>query len=123
MKSILALLVAASAASAAAPPDARSYAIRRGIDRLQAGAAKYTHNRQCFSCHHQALTVAALMAACTLCEWITTPISIRGRPKMRSKVNSRPVWLSRGHREQPLGQLPDSLLRRQPGESLLDFRP
>ena len=53
----------ASAVSAAAPPDATSHAIRRGLDRLRAGAASYTEKRQCFSCHHQALTVAALAEA------------------------------------------------------------
>ena len=66
MRSLLALLACsamASATSAAAPPDRMSQAIRRGLDRLQAGAAKYTENRQCFSCHHQALTVAALVEA------------------------------------------------------------
>ena len=66
MRSLLALLAysaMASATSAAAPPDRMSQAIRRGLDRLQAGAAKYTENRQCFSCHHQALTVAAVVEA------------------------------------------------------------
>jgi hypothetical protein len=66
MRFFLALFVGAvvgRAAPAAGPPDALSHAIRRGIDRLQAGAAKYTENRQCFSCHHQALTVAALVEA------------------------------------------------------------
>ena len=48
---------------AAAGPDATSHAIRRGLDRLQEGAKRYTENRQCFSCHHQALTIAAFMEA------------------------------------------------------------
>ena len=50
-------------APAAAPPDATSQAIRRGLDRLQMGATRYTEKRQCFSCHHQALTVAAFAEA------------------------------------------------------------
>ena len=66
MRPLLAWLVwwaAAACASAAAPPDATAHAIRRGLDRLQVGAASYAEKRQCFSCHHQALTVAALAGA------------------------------------------------------------
>jgi hypothetical protein len=55
--------VVATSAPAAAPPDATSHAIRRGLDRLQTGAASYVEKRQCFSCHHQALTIAALAEA------------------------------------------------------------
>jgi N-acyl-D-amino-acid deacylase len=51
------------AAHAAAPPDRVDAAIRRGLRRLEQGAASYVTNRQCFSCHHQSLTVAALIAA------------------------------------------------------------
>ena len=77
MRFLLALLACsavASAAPAAAPPDRMGQAIRRGIDRLQAGAAKYTENRQCFSCHHQALTVAALVEAKALGFAIDAPL-------------------------------------------------
>ncbi len=50
-------------ARAAAPPDPVSHAIRRGLWRLEQGAASYVTHRQCFSCHHQALTLAAFAAA------------------------------------------------------------
>lgn len=57
-----ALTIAASL-PAAAPPDATVHAVHRGLARLRQGAARYVQHRQCFSCHHQALTVAALVAA------------------------------------------------------------
>ena len=66
MRSLLLLLLLGSIpfpAPAAAPPDATNQAIRRGLDRLQKGATRYTENRQCFSCHHQALTLAAFAEA------------------------------------------------------------
>ena len=52
-------------APAVAPPDTTSQAVRRGLDRLQKGATRYAENRQCFSCHHQALTIAAFAEAKT----------------------------------------------------------
>jgi N-acyl-D-amino-acid deacylase len=48
---------------AAAPPHAVEAAVQKGLRRLQEGAANYTTNRQCFSCHHQALTLVALRSA------------------------------------------------------------
>jgi hypothetical protein len=57
------LLIAVSLAPSAAPPDALSLAVRRGLDRLQEGAHNYTKRRECFSCHHQALTMSAFSAA------------------------------------------------------------
>lgn len=38
-------------------------AITRGLQRLEAGSTNYLKNRQCFSCHHQALTIAAFRSA------------------------------------------------------------
>jgi N-acyl-D-amino-acid deacylase len=38
-------------------------AIDRGLRRLEEGSANYIKNRQCFSCHHQALTMAAFVSA------------------------------------------------------------
>lgn len=47
----------------AAPPDPLALAVRRGLARLEEGATRYTQKRECFSCHHQALTVSAFAAA------------------------------------------------------------
>jgi N-acyl-D-amino-acid deacylase len=38
-------------------------AIERGLKRLEEGSANYLKNRQCFACHHQALTLAAFHSA------------------------------------------------------------
>lgn len=38
-------------------------AVRKGLDLLQVGAAEYTNQRKCFSCHHQALPVLAFTTA------------------------------------------------------------
>ncbi|NBO92149.1 MAG: hypothetical protein EBV06_07510 [Planctomycetia bacterium] len=58
-------MIALLLAFAVAPPSAVSLAASRGLDRLQTGAIQYTQNRQCFACHHQALSlsVARLGAA------------------------------------------------------------
>jgi N-acyl-D-amino-acid deacylase len=48
---------------AAAPPDPVGLALARGLHRLEEGATRYTTRRSCFSCHHQALTIAALRSA------------------------------------------------------------
>src|SRR5262249_17049751 len=58
-----AVILLASFAPAAAPPDSLTVAIRRGLDRLEKGAASYTTKRQCFSCHHQTMTVGAFVSA------------------------------------------------------------
>jgi hypothetical protein len=47
----------------AGPPDEVSLAVRRGLWRLEKGASAYTTRRECFSCHHQALTVACFAEA------------------------------------------------------------
>jgi len=44
------------------PPDLRT-AVTRGLKRLEQGSSSYIKNRQCFSCHHQAVTLAAYQAA------------------------------------------------------------
>jgi N-acyl-D-amino-acid deacylase len=61
--SLLLLLAVAPAAGAVGPPDPTARAIRRGLERLREGSANYLTNRQCFSCHHQAVTIAAFVAA------------------------------------------------------------
>lgn len=38
-------------------------AIEQGLKRLEQGSAKYIENRQCFSCHHQALSILPMAAA------------------------------------------------------------
>ncbi len=53
----------ASPLFAAAPPDLLPRAVRLGLNRLAQGAAGCVGKRQCFSCHHQAHTVAAFAAA------------------------------------------------------------
>lgn len=59
---ILACLCCAPAARDDDPIDA---AIAKGLRRIEQGAANYPKQRQCFSCHHQALPVFALSAART----------------------------------------------------------
>src|SRR5947209_4037462 len=44
-------------------PDAVRAAVEKGLRRLEEGAANYTKNRQCFSCHHQAVPMAAFESA------------------------------------------------------------
>lgn len=58
------ILMLATAGLPAADPEVRS-AISRGIKRLEISATNYLKNRNCFSCHHQAVTVKALAAART----------------------------------------------------------
>jgi squalene cyclase len=50
-------------AGAGKGPDPVRKAIKRGLKRLQRGSANYLENRQCFSCHHQALSILPLAAA------------------------------------------------------------
>jgi N-acyl-D-amino-acid deacylase len=60
---VLALLMFVPTLRAEAPSEAVKAAIDKGLRRLETGAANYTTNRQCFSCHHQALPVFALTSA------------------------------------------------------------
>ncbi len=58
------LLAAALATSARAEsPDPVKSAVEKGLHRLEEGARNYTKNRQCFSCHHQAVPMAAFDSA------------------------------------------------------------
>jgi N-acyl-D-amino-acid deacylase len=59
----LTLLVLPLAAHADADPAALRQAVERGLKRLEEGAANYTKHRQCFACHHQSLTLAAVHSA------------------------------------------------------------
>lgn len=45
------------------PVDPVRVAIDKGIKRLEASATSYIKNRNCFSCHHQAITVKSLTTA------------------------------------------------------------
>jgi N-acyl-D-amino-acid deacylase len=56
-------LVLVGGAARAHDADAVRTAVERGLKRLDQGSANYVTNRQCFSCHHQALTIAALRSA------------------------------------------------------------
>jgi len=59
----LMLSAAACTGLADAPEEATRKAVERGLRRLETGAGNYVQNRQCFSCHHQALTLAAMRSA------------------------------------------------------------
>ena len=62
MRAIVYVLILATvtpAAQAASADDPVRAAVEKGLRRLEQGAANYTKNRQCFSCHHQAIPMAA----------------------------------------------------------------
>jgi N-acyl-D-amino-acid deacylase len=59
----LALLALAPCARADAPGDPVKAAIEKGLRRIETGAASYVKNRDCFSCHHQAMSILSLSAA------------------------------------------------------------
>lgn len=44
-------------------PDATRLAIEKGLTRIEQGAASYTTKRQCFSCHHQAMSILTMTSA------------------------------------------------------------
>lgn len=58
----LALLLTAAPARAETP-DAIRAAIDKGLRRIEQGSASYIKNRQCFSCHHQAVTIHVFASA------------------------------------------------------------
>jgi hypothetical protein len=61
------ILLPALAALLLVPPvraeDNVKPAIDKGLRRIEQGAANYVKNRQCFSCHHQAVTIAVFASA------------------------------------------------------------
>jgi N-acyl-D-amino-acid deacylase len=59
----LPLVVLASSARADAPSEAVKGAIEKGLVRVQKGAASYLTHRQCFSCHHQLMSILSLTSA------------------------------------------------------------
>jgi N-acyl-D-amino-acid deacylase len=59
----LLLVLVPAAARADDDRDALRAAVVKGLKRLEQGSANYLTKRQCFSCHHQALTVAAFASA------------------------------------------------------------
>src|SRR5262245_22785374 len=60
----LVMLLLLASSTAAAEPDAAAHsAVEKGLRRIEAGAASYLKNRQCFSCHHQHTSVVVLSAA------------------------------------------------------------
>jgi hypothetical protein len=63
LAALLLVLAAAPARAADADPAAVRQAVVRGLKRLEEGSASYVVNRQCFSCHHQAVTLAAFAGA------------------------------------------------------------
>jgi N-acyl-D-amino-acid deacylase len=60
---VILLFAALAAPAQAEAPDALRAAVEKGLHRLEQGAANYTKNRQCFSCHHQAIPMAAFDSA------------------------------------------------------------
>jgi N-acyl-D-amino-acid deacylase len=60
---LLLLLVVAATARAETPADPVKAAVTKGLRRLEQGAANYVKNRQCFSCHHQAVPILAFASA------------------------------------------------------------
>src|SRR5947209_3805763 len=62
-RSLMLLAFVPGVVSAASPDEAVRTAIGKGLRRLEIGSANYIKNRQCFSCHHQALTIIALQSA------------------------------------------------------------
>lgn len=58
----LALTACAFPARAATPEETRA-AIDKGLRRIEQGSASYIKNRQCFSCHHQAVAIHAFASA------------------------------------------------------------
>jgi N-acyl-D-amino-acid deacylase len=57
------LLLMPALLHAEAPAEPVRAAVEKGLRRLEQGAASYIKNRQCFSCHHQALSILALTSA------------------------------------------------------------
>jgi N-acyl-D-amino-acid deacylase len=60
---LLALFTWLAPLRAAAPAEVVRSAIDKSLKRIEQGAGNYIHNRQCFSCHHQALPILSLTAA------------------------------------------------------------
>lgn len=58
----LTLLLAAAPGRAESPDPVRA-AIDKGLRRIEQGSASYIKNRQCFSCHHQAVAIHVFAAA------------------------------------------------------------
>lgn len=56
---VFALLASPALAHANDPDASLRLAIEKGLKRLEQGSSNYIKNRQCFSCHHQALTLTA----------------------------------------------------------------
>jgi hypothetical protein len=59
---LIAALALPMLATAAEPP-ALKPAIEKSLRRLEQGAGNYIKNRQCFSCHHQAVAILSLTSA------------------------------------------------------------
>jgi N-acyl-D-amino-acid deacylase len=60
--SLLTLLFAGSTVRADSPEPIKS-AVEKALSRVQQGATNYTKQRNCFSCHHQALPIMSLSSA------------------------------------------------------------
>jgi N-acyl-D-amino-acid deacylase len=64
LAALLAAVVVAAIARADDPsPQAVRAAVEKALPRIEAGVTNYPKNRQCFSCHHQAMAVLSLTAA------------------------------------------------------------
>jgi N-acyl-D-amino-acid deacylase len=67
MRTIAALLAAISATTVVraddSPDPAIKAAVEKGLKRITAGVTNYPRQRQCFSCHHQAIAILSMTAA------------------------------------------------------------
>src|SRR5262249_9628791 len=60
---ILAALAMTASARADTPATSLRGAIDKTLRRVEQGSANYIKNRQCFSCHHQAMSILTMTAA------------------------------------------------------------
>lgn len=67
MKSVGTILItgilAVQAAAADVPEPTVTSAIEKSLERIEAGVKNYPKQRQCFSCHHQAMAIMSMTAA------------------------------------------------------------
>jgi len=59
----LLVLMFATVARGEAPAEPVKAAVEKGLRRIEQGAASYIKNRQCFSCHHQAVAIHVMTSA------------------------------------------------------------
>src|SRR5271156_6782650 len=73
---VLLVLACSAMARGETPAEPVKAAVERGLRRIEAGAASYIKNRQCFSCHHQAVAIHVLASA-RACGFDVEPAKLR----------------------------------------------